>query len=337
VIIHLPRFIERERPLWDELERMLDRLDNDAGARPDLREALRLHYLYQRIAADLSEVRTFAAEPRLQAYLEGLAARAYQEIHESRAAHRRGWLAPLLLVQFPAVFRKHFGAFLLALAVMLAGGLFGGIATGADPEAKEAFVPPQFAHLLQDPAARVREEEESRGKELRGMQARFSSQLMTHNIRVSIGVMALGMTWGIGTIVLLFYNGVILGFVAADYLMAGQTVFLLAWLLPHGVIEIPAILVGGQAGFVLAGAIIGRGSPLPFGKRMRSAARDVCVLVAGLAAMLIWAGLVEAFISQHHQPVIPYAAKIGFGVLELALLAIWLTRKPGGKAAGTAP
>ncbi len=41
--------------------------------------------------------------------------------------------------------------------------------------------------------------------------------------------------------------------------------------------------------------------------------------------MLIWAGIVEAFVSQYHQPVLPYALKIGFGVCELAGLTAFLT------------
>jgi hypothetical protein len=40
--------------------------------------------------------------------------------------------------------------------------------------------------------------------------------------------------------------------------------------------------------------------------------------------MLVWAGLVEAFFSQYHAPVLPYELKIGFGILELLLLALFL-------------
>ena len=29
---------------------------------------------------------------------------------------------------------------------------------------------------------------------------------------------------------------------------------------------------------------------------------------------MVWAGFVEAFLSQYHEPIIPYAAKIAFGV-----------------------
>ena len=37
--------------------------------------------------------------------------------------------------------------------------------------------------------------------------------------------------------------------------------------------------------------------------------------------MLIWAGIVESYISQYHKPVLPYEAKIAFGSIELILLA----------------
>jgi hypothetical protein len=40
----------------------------------------------------------------------------------------------------------------------------------------------------------------------------------------------------------------------------------------------------------------------------------------------VWAGLVEAFFSQYHAPIIPYEAKIAFGVVELGLLGLFLSR-----------
>ena len=53
-------------------------------------------------------------------------------------------------------------------------------------------------------------------------------------------------------------------------------------------------------------------------------APDLFAIVAGAAVMLVWAGMVEAFVSQYHQPVIPYALKIAFGVCELIALTGFL-------------
>ncbi|MCK5229712.1 MAG: stage II sporulation protein M, partial [Desulfobulbaceae bacterium] len=135
---------------------------------------------------------------------------------------------------------------------------------------------------------------------------------------------ALGMTWGVGTTILLFSNGVMLGAVALDYILAGQAGFLAGWLLPHGVVEIPAILLAGQAGMALAGALIGWGGSVPLKSRLREISGDLVTLISGVAIMLVWAGFIEAFFSQYHEPVIPYEVKIGLGIVELTLLILFL-------------
>jgi len=50
----------------------------------------------------------------------------------------------------------------------------------------------------------------------------------------------------------------------------------------------------------------------------------VIFLICGSGLMLIWAGIIESFLSQYHQPVVPYAAKIGFGLTELLVLIAFL-------------
>ena len=134
----------------------------------------------------------------------------------------------------------------------------------------------------------------------------------------------MGATWGIGTLLLLLLNGVMLGAVAADYVLAGETVFLVGWLLPHGSVEIPAILVAGQAGLLFAAGLIGVGRSAPLRDRMREIAPDLVTLIFGTAVLLAWAGFVEAFLSQYHEPALPYAIKIAFGVVEVVLLTCFL-------------
>jgi hypothetical protein len=90
--------------------------------------------------------------------------------------------------------------------------------------------------------------------------------------------------------------------------------------LPHGVFEIPSILIAGQAGFYLARLLLRKRED----RNLRQSMREWLVLVAGLAMMLVWAGLMEAFFSQHHAPVLPYGFKVAVAVAELVLLTIYL-------------
>jgi uncharacterized membrane protein SpoIIM required for sporulation len=323
VIIDLPHFVETERPHWRALEKTLERLEIAPDRTLSIDEVERFHSLYQRASADLARVATLLSEGELRGYLEGLVGRAYAEIHEARERKRfRPWR--WFTGEFPRTFRRHARAFQLAVALTLAGAAFGVLAVRIDPEAKAVLMP--FEGLQTTPAERVAREQRMQGKQLAGYKGRFSAQLMTHNTQVALTTVALGMTFGFGTVVVLFYNGVILGAVALDYVLGGQTVFLLGWLLPHGVIEIPAILVGGQTGLVIAYALIGWSSRLSRAERLRRIASDVVTLAGGAAVMLVWAGIVEAFLSQYHEPVIPYGMKIAFGFAEAALLTRFLTR-----------
>lgn len=324
MILDLPRFIAAERPSWNELETLLERLGRDPGGRMDLEQARRFHFLYQKVSADLARITTFSGEPELRRYLELLVARAYAEIHESRSRKRNHWARFIqwFFWKFPRVVRRHWGALALSVAITLAGMLFGAVAVAVDPEAKESVMPAMFANHLGDPRQRV-EEEEKAGKDRNdGYHTAFAGELMANNIQVSIFTLALGVLWGVGTMVELFFNGVILGLIGADYVMAGQSVFLLGWLMPHGVIEIPAILLAGQGGLMLGRAIVGWGDRHVLTARLRMIGPDLITLIGGVAVMLVWAGLVESFLSQHHEPVLPYWVKITFGTLELAAL-VW--------------
>ncbi|HWQ91560.1 MAG TPA: stage II sporulation protein M [Clostridia bacterium] len=329
MIIDLQRFVASERPCWAELERMLDKLEQEPNARMSLEQIQRFQILFERTAADLAKLTTFSSEPETRRYLEHLVARAYGEIHETRERRRRIFPLRWFFETLPQTFRRHVRAFWLSLAITLAGCAFGALALSLDPEAKSVLMP--FSHLQQDPAQRVAQEEKAVTDRLAGNKSSFSTFLMTHNTKVSILTLAMGMTWGVGTVVLLFYNGVILGAVAADYVAAGQTKFLLGWLLPHGVVEIPAILIAGQAGLILAGALIGWGSRVPMRTRLRRVTGDLVTLIFGVGLLLVWAGFIEAFLSQYHEPVVPYFAKIAFGLVELLLLILYLSFSGSGR------
>jgi len=322
VIIDLHKFLTTERPHWIELEQILAKLESEPNWRMDLAQLKHFHYLYERTSADLGKIVTFASEPETRHYLESLVARAYGEIHESRDKAARWQPFQWFFQVFPQTFRRHIRAFWLSLAITLGGCLFGGLALALDPDSKPVLMP--FSHLLGDPSERVKREEQSTHDHLAGERGGFSAFLMTHNTQVSIFLLALGATWGAGTILLLFYNGVILGAVSVDYILAGQTKFLAGWLLPHGAFEIPAILIAGQGGLILGGALIGWGRSTSLTNRLRAVAPDLVTLMFGVAIMLIWAGLVESFLSQYHEPILPYSFKIVFGLIELALLSMLL-------------
>jgi uncharacterized membrane protein SpoIIM required for sporulation len=334
VILDLERFQAQARSRWSNLESLLAALDSRPDRRLKPAEAELLQELYAQAAADLNRVTHGALAPALREYLERLVARAYAELYyapptRSEMWQPRRWLR--IFTAFPEAFRRQSRYFALALLITLLGCALGGLAVRYDPASVGVLLP---ADYLRNPSERVHEDEKGRNRHLDSSQieAAFSAQLITHNIRVALLAAALGVTFGIGTALLLFENGVLLGAVAVRYTQQGFGLFVTAWLLPHGAFEIPSILIAGQAGFYLARLLLRRRED----RKMRQSMREWLVLIAGLAMMLVWAGMMEAFFSQHQAPVLPYGFKVAVGAAELALLTTYLLLV-GRKESGAQP
>jgi uncharacterized membrane protein SpoIIM required for sporulation len=322
VILDLERFQAQARPRWNSLESLLSILEGRTDRRLNPEEAEQLQELYTQVAADLNRVTHGALVPELRQYLERLVARAYAELYyapptRSEFWQWRRWLR--IFTAFPEAFRRQARYFALSVLITTLGCAMGGLAVRYDPASLDVLLP---ADYLRDPGKRVHAEEkgENRHRASAQTEAAFSAQLIRHNIEVALLAAALGVTFGIGTALLLFENGVLLGAVAVRYTQQGFGLFVAAWLLPHGVFEIPSILIAGQAGFYLARLLLRRRED----RDVRQSMREWLVLIAGLALMLSWAGIMEAFFSQHHEPELPYAFKVAFAGAELVLLTVYL-------------
>jgi uncharacterized membrane protein SpoIIM required for sporulation len=319
---HASRYLEQREAEWSRLERMLGQIEHQGVGTLSMGEARRFARLYRRVSSDLAVARSSPVQDGLSDYLNDLVARAYAVMHAETRAPAPS-LRKFLLVDFPRRFRREWRLVAVAAAIMLAGAVTGALCVARDPFALGALIPPD--HQAYTPAERVQREALEEGKRLGDDAAAFSGWLFTHNMEVSLLVLALGLTFGLGTLCLLFFNGVPLGALAMQYHLAGQDPFFWAWILPHATAELTVVWIAGGAGLVIA-----RGLWFP-GRHTRTAAvareaREATLLALGALPLLAVAGAIEATISQMHPPVLPYAAKLVFAVGLAAVIAAFLTR-----------
>lgn len=316
--IDVDHFVARRKGDWRELERLLSQLD--AGAL-SLAEAQRTGRLYRLACADLLAAKHELLDARLADYLDGLVGRAYARIYAGDNQPRLR-VGEFVWKEFPALVRRELSLVWLSAALLLLGALSGAAVMLYDPGAVGLVVPDM--HLERTPEERVIGEGAGSGHDA-GESAVFSSFLFTHNIQVTFLVFALGITFGVGTAAVLFWNGIPLGALAAQYHASGQGLFFWGWILPHGVVELSVVAIAGAAGFVLA-----RGVWLPGARTRRAAlsheARTAVRLVFGGMPMLVVAGLVEGTISQMHAPFMPAWVKLSFAGALFAAMLGYLSR-----------
>lgn len=153
----------------------------------------------------------------------------------------------------------------------------------------------------------------------------MSAVIMTNNIRVSIMALAFGVSAGIGTIWILFYNGLILGALAAFFAMTGSHGdMLIFWslILPHGVPELAAIFLSGACGLMIGKSII---MPGIYSRRdaLVKSAREAVELVPGIALILVLAALIEGFFTPL---AIPAFFKLIFAFLTFVGLGLYFLK-----------
>ena len=148
---------------------------------------------------------------------------------------------------------------------------------------------------------------------------------MINNLRNSLGTVLGGITAGVFTVYVIVFNGLLIGTVAT---LVGQNNLAYpfwAFVFPHGSLELPAILLAGGAGLLIAKAIL-----LP-GKysRLNAIKRHTCQaiqLLFAIVPMLIIAGIIESFFSPN--PNIPNPIKYLTGIGLFLLLIIYFRQKP---------
>ena len=322
----IAEFIDGRRTKWAALERLLETAQGRGIKSLALDDARHLSRLYRSASSDLLWMRAHGGAAEVTEYLNDLVGRAYALTYPGKKPRVRDvWR--FLGAGFPALFRAEIRMFLAAWLLTLGGAAFGYLGMMFDPAAAYYVVPEQHQKL--DPVERAKQEE-AHDTASADEQAAFSSFLFTHNIGVAIFAFALGVTAGVGTSLLLFGNGIMLGSLAQVYAAKGMTGWFWAWILPHGIPELTAICIAGAAGLVIArGMLAPKGLPRPLA--LKREGRTALLLLLGTFALFVLAGMIEGTISQIHPPKLPVWFKIGFALVVgsgvyLYLFSAWLRK-----------
>jgi uncharacterized membrane protein SpoIIM required for sporulation len=310
-VTRLDEFVARRQADWTALEALLSRAAGRGLATFSGADLDRFGRLYRSASADLAVAQRDFPGDRVRQYLDQLLARAHPYVYQNDLTDWQG-LSQFFTRGFPRLYRANAPYVLASAAVFLLPGLLAYFATLSSATAQEALLDPSLLALIRQGQMWTDIPEQVRPA--------ASTFLMTHNLQVAILAFAGGVLAGLGTIYVLLQNGLNLGAVVGACQAHGLALPLLAFVSPHGYLELSDIVIAGAAGLRLGHPLLAPGL-LTRRAALARGARVAVQLFIGGAPLLVIAGVIEAFVSPSE---LPATFKLAFGLATGVLLYAYL-------------
>jgi len=316
--VDIDRYIAKNQPSWSRLEQLTAQARSGV-AKLSPAELEELVQLYQRVSSQLSYVRTYYRDTSLTTRLTRIVAAANGVVYGKRARSLRV-LRDFFLWTFPGAVYHIRRAILASAVIFFVPAILIGIWLVNDANALNAsstrservsYVRDAFEQYYSDDPHPV-----------------FFSKVTFNNIRVSFLIFAAGIVLPVvGPVLLLLMNGAPLGEISSWMVVEGDFWRFLGFILPHGMLELSAVVIAGGASLALGWAFLVPGDRLR-SVALREEGRRLVTVVLGLMVMFLAAGVIEGFITGSG---LPTPLRVGAGVLGWAAFVLYFVAR--GRAA----
>jgi uncharacterized membrane protein SpoIIM required for sporulation len=315
-------FIRDNKEGWQHLEDEIQKPRSKRGKA----DSATLQKLFTKVSDDLSYAQTYYPRRSVRKYLEQLTLALFTRIHalpvSKPGSFKRFWTQDLPLTFYEA--RK---PLYVSFALFFLATLIGVFSTWQDPDFVRLIMGDGYVNMTEeniangDPMAVYKDEH-----------ALFMFfRIFMNNLMVSVLTFVGGLTYGLGTVGILFSNGIMLGsfqffFAQHDLLFAS---FLTVW--QHGATEICGIVIAGGAGLSIAGSMIFPGS-YPRMEALRAGVSRGLKMLLGIVPVIFFAAMVESFMTRFDEihvviRLITIILSFGFMIGYYVVLPLRLGRK----------
>ena len=303
-------FVAAHQNAWWRLQQLTERARKVTQVTPD--ELDEMVHLYQRAGANLANARIeYAADSALVNRLTLLVSDAHGVLYGQRDTEVRRGLIQFATVTFPAAIyalRRYIAV--AAVLTFLPWAVF---------QIWLSISPTAFDLAAPDGSGQQYIDQDFEAYYSNQPSQNFATQVFLNNIRVGFLAFAAGALLCVVTAALLVWNGANGGMAGGLFTHAGQADKFWGLILPHGLLELSAVVVAGAAGLRIGWAIIDPGDRPRFNALTDEARRSGSVLV-GLVVAFLLAATVEGFVTGRPWPT---SVRVGIGISVFTLFWGW--------------
>jgi uncharacterized membrane protein SpoIIM required for sporulation len=314
------QFETQYQPLWDEVESLMVDLRRKRHQRQlSTEQHLRFPELYRKLCSHYALARSRGFSPALVEQLHGMVLRGHPLLYRYRGA----WMwrtMQFLFSGFPRAVRQNRGYFLISLlAFVVPAALMGGACYLHEDLLYTVMSESMVAQMEQnyDPANTRPGRAVERSSETDFVMFGY---YIRNNIGIGFRTFATGILYGLGSLVLLMFNGLVIGGVAGHLSRLGYYETFWPFVSGHGSFELTAIVICGAAGLMLGHALLVPGQQTRL-QALKRGAHNALPLVIGAGLMLLFAAFIEAFWSSS---ALPPSSKYSVAALLWVIVVLYL-------------
>lgn len=307
-------FIKQNSERWNNYERVQTQDPDELAER------------FVAITDDLAYAKTFYPQSKTTVYLNKLAASFHQSIYKNKK-EKTGRFVKYWKYELPLIFARHQRQLLYSFVFFLTFFLIGILSAKYDNTFVRLILGDAYVNMTNENIAKGDPFGVYKDKEA----AYMFFMIAKNNLYVTTVNFIAGIFLSIGTLYVLFQNGIMLG--AFEYLFISKGLgiqsVLVIWI--HGTLEIATIIIAGSAGLVLGNSIL---FPKTYSRMVslkRGALNGVKIIV-GISPIVVLAAIFESFVTRHTEMPLWLSCSIllcsfFFIVGYVVIYPMWLQRK----------
>jgi len=248
---------------------------------------------FTELVNDLGYSKTFYPQSKVTQYLNGLASRIYLGIYKNKKEETSRILR-FWKIEVPLVVRKYHREIGYAFLIFIFFAVLAAFSAAHDESFVRGVLGDGYVDMTEDNIAKGDPFGVYKSDEPLNMFLRIA----LNNIKVSFLTFVAGIVVSLGSVWMLFRNGVMVGAFQYYFFTKGLGLksILVIWI--HGTLEISSIIIAGAAGIILGNSILFPGTH----KRLHSlkrGAKDGLKLMVGLVPIFITAAFLEGFVTRY--------------------------------------
>lgn len=308
--MNIKQFVKSHRDDWNQLEDLVSivhkRKSNLTGASID-----QFYQSYQKTSQNLSYAQTYFPNDEVTLYLNELVSKSHNLLYKDQISSVKQ-IGHFLSTTFIRLFLEQWKFIIVAMLLFTLGGVGGFFAVLNDPQAMYAILPAEIAQGVNP--------EKLGSADGQVNSSAMSASIMTNNIGVGILAFVGGVTFGLLTVYVLIYNGILVGALAGLFFHHEKSYEFWAYIVPHGMIELTAIFIAGGAGLLMGYKLFVPGQFSRAYQLKVQAKRSVQLLI-GTIPLFVIAGLIEGFITP---AAIPLSVKYSVACITVIGLILYI-------------